>query len=296
MGSVVLSKINMFSYLLHEPDALAFFLLLLLIVAGITLGLIYGYKYDRQQDHQQDKAVKEQSLVTTWPHLIRIELQAALIDLLLLAWWAILLEVPVGAKADPGTTPPLAKAPWFFVGIQEMLQYFDPWLAGVVLPLFTIIGLAALPYLDTNPTGNGHYTLRNRPVALIILAVLLFWWLIPMAVGLLLRGEHWAFQAVWRSSPLDNLQFSTQVSLAQKMHLSPVTGQVLGGFICLGPFFLLALSWLRSRKYFWALRLGFARYFFAGSLLLVLTGVVIKVALLLMFNIRYIWVTPWFRI
>ncbi|MDO8729937.1 MAG: cytochrome C, partial [Candidatus Omnitrophota bacterium] len=55
--------------------------------------------------------------------------------------------------ANPNKTPNPSKAPWYFVGLQELLVYFDPWMAGVVLPTLILVGLMAIPYLDKNPRG-----------------------------------------------------------------------------------------------------------------------------------------------
>ena len=58
-----------------------------------------------------------------------------------------------------------SKAPWYFLGLQEMLVYFDPWIAGVVMPSIIMIGLMVFPYVDSNPLGNGYYTYRQRRFA-----------------------------------------------------------------------------------------------------------------------------------
>src|SRR5947207_7016305 len=57
-----------------------------------------------------------------------------------------------------------SELPWYFLGLQEMLVYFDPWLAGVVLPGLIIVGLIAIPYIDKNEKGNGYYTIAERKV------------------------------------------------------------------------------------------------------------------------------------
>jgi quinol-cytochrome oxidoreductase complex cytochrome b subunit len=64
--------------------------------------------------------------------------------------------------AAPTRTPNPSKAPWYFLGLQEILVYFDPWHAGVVLPTFIILGLMVLPYIDINPKGNGYFTFTER--------------------------------------------------------------------------------------------------------------------------------------
>ena len=149
----------MLEYLLREPDAVALLLLVLLVGGTLVVGLRAGRRRDLEDQTGEPQQGSE--TVTTWPHLLRLELVATLATLLAVTWWAILLEVPLEPPADPSVTPALAKAPWFFVGVQEMLQYFDAWLAGAVLPLVMIVGLCALPFLDSNPEGNGRNGLRR---------------------------------------------------------------------------------------------------------------------------------------
>ena len=90
----------------------------------------------------------------------------------------------LGAEADPTSRPDSFKAPWFFVGLQELGTYFDPWVPYFALPLLLVTGLLGLPWLETGDDGGG----RRR--SLFLLGWLLLW-LWPMAVGALLRGPHW---------------------------------------------------------------------------------------------------------
>jgi hypothetical protein len=284
----------MLGHVLREPDALALLLLALLIGATVGVGVVAGRRRDARGPRERDGQA-----LTTWPHLLRLELLAGLLTLLVVTWWAILLEVPLGPPADPAVTPALAKAPWFFIGVQEMLQYFDAWLAGAVLPLLMVFGLCALPYLDANPEGNGRYTLR-RPVALTVVAALIVMWLLPMVVGELYRGEHWALWPVWRPPPLspDLPPPQPPPALSARLGLAGATGQVLGAAVCLGPYLFMAISWPRlSRRYPQSVgRMGRVRYLVAGFLLVSAAGVVVKVALVAALDVRYLWVTPWFRI
>ena len=105
--------------------------------------------------------------VHVWPYLVRVEFLAALAILTLLFVWSVVIDAPLEEAANPNRTPNPSKAPWYFLGLQEMLVYFDPWMAGVALPVLIILGLAAIPYLDVNPKGNGYYTLRERAFAVL---------------------------------------------------------------------------------------------------------------------------------
>src|SRR4051795_1621749 len=100
--------------------------------------------------------------VHVWPYLLRIEFLAAIIVTVILMVWSIALNAPLEEPANPTLTMNPSKAPWYFLGLQEMLVYFDPWIAGVVMPSLIIVGLMVIPYVDINPKGNGYYTWRER--------------------------------------------------------------------------------------------------------------------------------------
>ncbi len=100
--------------------------------------------------------------VHTWPHLVRLEFLVAIFIVVLLVVWSLTVDAPLEEAANPTRTPNPSKAPWYFLGLQEMLVFFDPWHAGVVLPTFIILGLMVIPYIDINPKGNGYYTFAER--------------------------------------------------------------------------------------------------------------------------------------
>ena len=100
----------------------------------------------------------------TWPFLVRNEFLITLLVIIVLTVWSLLLNAPLEQPSNPTRTPNPSKAPWYFLGLQEMLVFFDPWYAGVVLPSFIIVGLMLIPYLDINPKGNGYYTLDRKSV------------------------------------------------------------------------------------------------------------------------------------
>ena len=105
-----------------------------------------------------------QKEVHVWPFLLRIEFLAAIIVTIILMIWSITLNAPLEEPANPNLTMNPAKAPWYFLGLQEMLVYFDPWIAGVVMPTLIIVGLMVIPYIDTNPLGSGYYTWKQRKI------------------------------------------------------------------------------------------------------------------------------------
>ena len=71
------------------------------------------------------------SRIHTWPYLVRLEFLAALIVMIVITVWSITIDAPTEQWANPNRTPNPSKAPWYFLGLQEMLVYFDPWFAGV---------------------------------------------------------------------------------------------------------------------------------------------------------------------
>src|SRR2546423_4831315 len=98
----------------------------------------------------------------TWPYLVYTEMLCMIVLPIVMVVWSVALRAPLEEAANPTSSPNPAKAPWYFLGLQEMLVYFDPWLAGVVLPTLIIVGLMAIPYIDTNPRGSGYYSFRER--------------------------------------------------------------------------------------------------------------------------------------
>src|SRR5207247_6943310 len=108
----------------------------------------------------------EDDKVLVWPDLVYTELICMILCTVVLTVWAVLLKAPLEPPASSSRIPNPSKAPWYFLGLQEMLVYFDPWMAGVVLPTMIIVGLIAMPYIDFNQKGNGYFTFRERKFAL----------------------------------------------------------------------------------------------------------------------------------
>ena len=130
--------------------------------------------------------------VLVWPDLVYTEMICLLLCTIALVVWAIILKAPLEPPANPTNIPNPSKAPWYFLGLQELLVYFDPWIAGVLLPTLIIVGLVALPYLDKNPRGNGYYTFKQR--RFVISTYMFGWmimWLVLIVLGVFLRGPNW---------------------------------------------------------------------------------------------------------
>jgi len=125
--------------------------------------------------------------VHVWPHLVSIELVGALIYLLALSLMAILIRAPLVDLANPEVTPNPAKAPWYFLGLQELLLHMHPALAGVVVPGAVLILLAAIPYIDRSRVGTGIWfsTPKGIPIAKFSAVYTAVW-----VVGLVLLDEY----------------------------------------------------------------------------------------------------------
>src|SRR5499427_4223773 len=141
------------------------------------------------------KKAKEVALpnrIHTWPYLVRLEFLTSLIVMTVMTVWSIAIDAPLEEPANPNKTPNPSKAPWYFLGLQEMLVYFDPWMAGVLLPSLIIVGLMVVPYIDTNPRGNGYYTFKERKFAIsMYLFGFLVLWILLIILGTFFRGPGW---------------------------------------------------------------------------------------------------------
>ncbi|PYX62482.1 MAG: cytochrome C, partial [Acidobacteria bacterium] len=152
-----------------------------------------------------------QKEVHVWPFLLRIEFLAAIIVTIILMVWSITLSAPLEEPSNPNLTMNPAKAPWYFLGLQEMLVYFDPWIAGVVMPTLIIIGLMIIPYVDTNPLGSGYYTWKQRKFAIsTFLFGFVILWVSMIIIGTFIRGPGW--QWFWPGQTWDHNRLIYEVN------------------------------------------------------------------------------------
>lgn len=161
-----------------------------------------------------EKADDEKILV--WPDLVYSELICMIALTALLLVWGILLKAPLEEPASSVKTPNPSKAPWYFLGLQEMLVYYDPWMAGVVLPGTVIFGLMAIPFLDFNKAGNGYYTINERKFAYLTFQFgFLVLWVTLIVMGTFMRGPNWNFFGLYETwdahkvEALNNVDLST---------------------------------------------------------------------------------------
>src|SRR4051812_22713303 len=182
--------------------------------------------------------------VHTWPYLMRVEFVAAILVTVLLMVWSLSLNAPLEEPANPNVTMNPAKAPWYFLGLQEMLVYFDPWMAGVVLPSLILVGLMAIPYLDANPLGNGYYTFKQRKFAILAFCFgFLVLWLSMVVIGTFIRGPGWIW--FWPGQTWDHnrVVFEANRDLPDIFHITSALGKGIFGAIVVGLYvFLTAIG------------------------------------------------------
>lgn len=244
---------------------------------------------------EQEETAKK---VLTWPDLVYTELICMVILSVLLIGWSIALKAPIEEPANPANSPNPSKAPWYFLGLQEMLVYFDPWLAGVVFPGLIIVGLMAIPYIDTNPKGNGYYTLKERKWEITtFLFGFLILWILLVILGTFLRGPNWNFFGpyeywdVHKLEPLVNVNLSEYIwvkALGTGLPHNPLIREMFGFILVFGYLFaippLLARTWFKG----FYRTLGPARFYVMTFLLLVMAALPMKMVLRWLFNLKYI--------
>lgn len=140
------------------------------------------------------KDPETQDLVMTWPHLLVRHAVVAIAVLLLVLVLSLLFNAPLREIANPALTPNPEKAPWYFIGLQELLSLLHPLVAGVLVPGFILIGLIALPYIDRNRARLP----RLRKVAVWTFSVFLLLWVFLTVIGFAFRGPDWEFVLPWR--------------------------------------------------------------------------------------------------
>ncbi len=254
--------------------------------------------------------------VLVWPDLVYIELICMVAVTAVLIVWSIEIKAPLEGPASVMQTPNPSKAPWYFVGLQELLVYFDPWMAGVVIPCLIIFGLLAIPYLDKNECGNGYYTIAQRKFAYVVFQFgFLLLWLAMILIGTFMRGPNWNFFGLYQTWDPHKAQLLNNVNLSDyywvqfrgmPLPTAPAgaseavrVGYVLlreaPGLIFLTLYFfglppLLLLVSQRVRGLY--RQLGVIRFVILAALLLIMALVPIKMICRWSFNLKYIVAIP----
>lgn len=238
--------------------------------------------------------------VHTWPYLVRLEMLVGTFVMAFMTIWSIVVDAPLEEPANPTKTPNPSKAPWYFLGLQEILVYFDPWFAGVVLPGLIIVGLMVIPYVDINPKGNGYYCFKDRAFAIsTFLFGFLVMWIVLIIMGTFIRGPGWYLFLPGQYWDVHKAVAITNVDLSDKFGIqSPAAAMVFGAVSVLG--FIVgipAIYWkVRANKSEVLQKLGAVRYWITAALFMMMMGTCVKVLLRLVFNVKYVFASPWINV
>ena len=144
---------------------------------------------------KQDAVVRVQKepddTVMTWPHLLSIEFLAAGVMTVFLLLMGLFINSPLEELANGNVTPAVAKAPWYFLGLQELLAYFHPTVAGFMTPVFVLVGAALVPYVDRGNVDAHHPSERKTAIVLFTLFCILG--LTLTFIGIFFRGPGYSF-------------------------------------------------------------------------------------------------------
>jgi hypothetical protein len=138
----------------------------------------------RAEARQEDK-------VNVWPHLLLREAVAAFAMFAFVTVFSMIVNAPLRELANSNLTPNPSKAPWYFLGLQELLRYFHPMVAGVTIPGIALLALMATPYFDKNPSMRPE----NRKLAILMFTMFMMFWAVLVLSGSFFRGP--SFEWVW---------------------------------------------------------------------------------------------------
>jgi len=131
--------------------------------------------------------------VNVWPHLLIEEFIAMAVLFAGMVVFSTVINAPLREVANPNLTPNPSKAPWYFLGLQELLRYFHPLVAGITIPTFILVGLAAVPYIDRNPSVKPG----DRKIALTMFTILFMFGSILTIIGSFFRGPGYNWTWPW---------------------------------------------------------------------------------------------------
>jgi hypothetical protein len=294
-----------FRLIVTKPDNVPIVGLIFLLLFFVWYSMREAVLNDRRiaaGDGPIEKA--ESDRVWVWPDLVYTELISLILCSVILIVWSIFLKAPLEQPANPANTPNPSKAPWYFLGLQEMLVYFDPWLAGVVLPGLIIVGLICIPYVDKNPKGNGYFTFNERRVEI---TIFLFWfavlWASLIVLGTFLRGPNWNFFGPFEYWDIHKLEALTNVNLSEYIWLRLFrTGvpsfwlirEIFGIVLVIVYVFVLPVILARGLFKAYYEKLGAPRYYVTTFLFLMMMALPIKMLLRWLINLKYIVAIPEF--
>ena len=307
-----------FRQIVGKPDNVP--IVAMLYIVGFFTWLYFKKSVENDDRRAAGRPLAEQEnneKVLTWPDLVYTELVCMVLVTAVLIAWGIVLQAPLEEPASAAKTPNPSKAPWYFLGLQEMLVYFDPWMAGVVLPSVILVGLMAVPYIDFNKLGNGYYTFNERKFAVsTFLFGFLPLWVAMIVLGTFLRGPNWNFFSPYEFWDVHKLELLNNVNLSELFWIKglglplPVvpakaTFLVQAWYIVerewVGllavAFYLIVLPNIMAATVFrsFYIRMGLLRYMILANLMLMMMSLPIKMVLRWAVNLKYIVAIPeWF--
>src|SRR5829696_5316735 len=292
-----------FRLIITKPDNVPIVGLIFLLVFFVWYSIREAVLNDRRIAARQGPIEKAESdRVWVWPDLVYTELISLILCSVVLIVWSIVLKAPLEQPANRSVTPNPSKAPWYFLGLQEMLVYFDPWLAGVVLPGLIIVGLIAIPYIDRNPKGNGYYTFTERKaeITLFLFGFVILWSSL-IVLGTFLRGPNWNFFGPFEFWDIHKLAALTNVNLSEYIYVrglrtalptNPLVREIFGILIVL--FYVFALPVLLAKGAFkrYYSKLGAPRFYVTVMLFLMMMSLPLKMLARWIFNLKYVVAIP----
>ena len=143
----------------------------------------------------QDVKSKPQDKVHVWPHLLVVEFVASLFITAFTLIFSIFVNAPLLELANYNQTPNPSKAPWYFLGLQELLTMFHPMVAGVTIPGIGLLALMLAPYIDRNPSQKPE----DRKFAISLMTIHLMFWAVLVIIGSFFRGPGFNFVFPWQA-------------------------------------------------------------------------------------------------
>ncbi len=300
-----------FAAIVGKPDNVPIVAMVYLLAFFTYLATARAVRNDRRLTDGEPPAEKDDSQkFLTWPDLVYIELICMILISVVLLVWSLLLTAPLEQPANPVVTPNPSKAPWYFLGLQELLVFADAWNVGVVVPCLIVFGLMAIPYLDCNEKGSGYYTIRQRRFAYVVFQFgFLQLWVLLILVGTFMRGPNWSFFGPYEIQDPHKVTALTNVKLSEQFwgtlldrgvpqvpdgsgviaELGHILYREIAGVVFLAVYFL-ALPPILARTALRNLRrkMGLGRYTLMVVLLLLMMTIPLKMVLRWTFNISYI--------
>ena len=281
------------------PDNVPSLFLLILVTFFAWFSMYQAWENDRRLERKEPTKEKQDSeRILVWPDLVFIEFIAALFMLALLILWSLSLQAPLEGVADPANSPNPAKAPWYFLALQEMLVYFDPWFAGVIIPTLLLVILILFPYVDPDRKHTGFYSYRPRKFFMSsFICFFICVWVYLQFVGNVMRGPNWNFFGPFEPWDSHKVVAITNINLSEYLYMvflkRPLPENIflreIGGFIFLGTYFVVALQILkRTWLKFLYEQVPRASFYVFSTVYILLWLLPVKMYLRWIFNLKYI--------